>query len=532
MKQQLLSLLFFLLWGPGLCMLAKAQTSATPNISTYQTVRPVLIGKPDNVVLSIRIEIDEEASAVDLQEILLSTTGTDDLEDIRSIGLYYTGDSSRFFAAQAFDILKQPESLMSFQGALRLSPGINYLWAVCELSPSANPDHRIQLAFHSALLSDGKTLRVPATETSKSLRIGHAIRQRGQDGVHTYRIPGLASTNQGTLIGVYDLRRNSSTDLQEDIDVGMSRSTDGGRTWEPMKIIMDMGEWGGKSHGENGIGDPSVLVDRQTNTIWVAGIWAHGHPGKRNWFASRQGMKPEETSQFVLVKSEDDGLTWSEPINITSQIKHPDWHLLLQGPGKGISLRDGTLVFPAQFKDEQAVPHSTLIYSKDHGKSWKIGTGAKSHTTESQLVELGDGSIMLNMRDDRGRNNPEGGARSIAITPDLGKTWTEHPTSMKTLPEPVCMASLIRIEYKGEALLFFSNPAVPKGPRRRITLKASTDEGMSWPTEYHLLLNEDTCYGYSCLTRIDEETLGILYEGPGELYFQRIRIAEVVGNFE
>src|SRR5690606_11074179 len=96
-------------------------------------------------------------------------------------------------------------------------------------------------------------------------RIGIALRQRGEDNVDTYRIPGLATTNTGTLIGVYDVRWNDPVDLQENIDVGMSRSTDGGRTWEPMKIIMDMGEYGGLPEDQNGIGDPAVLVDRNTN---------------------------------------------------------------------------------------------------------------------------------------------------------------------------------------------------------------------------------------------------------------------------
>ena len=443
------------------------------SLSVHQPKHPVLIGKSQNVALSINLELSDEGKAVSLKEMLISTLGTSDISGIRSIEIFYTGDSARFYSKQRFDIGKEPAQLISFQGDLRLSKGNNHFWVVCELRSTANIDDFIQLDCHSILLSNGETHRPNASHKVQKLRIAHALRQRGQDGVHTYRIPGLATTNQGTLIAVYDMRRNSSVDLQEDIDVGMSRSTDGGHTWEPMKTIMDMGEWGNKPESENGIGDPSVLVDRETNTIWVAGVWAHGHPDKRNWWASRPGMKPTTTSQFVLVKSEDDGLTWSDPINITPQIKHPDWYLLLQGPGKGITLHDGTLVFPAQYKDENEMPHSTLIYSKDHGKSWEIGTGAKSNTTEAQVVELKDGSLMLNMRDNRGRNHPEGGTRSVAITRDLGQSWTEHPSSAKALVEPVCMASLIRTTYINKTgkqdLLIFSNPAVPKGPRRHIS---------------------------------------------------------------
>lgn len=349
-----------------------------------------------------------------------------------------------------------------------------------------------------------------------------ALRKHGDQGVDTYRIPGLVTTNNGSLIAVYDVRRNGAVDLQEDVDIGMNRSTDGGETWEPMKIIMDMCEWGGLPEDQNGIGDPAILVDKKTGTIWVAAVWAHGHPGERNWWASKPGMTPKETSQLMLTKSEDDGVSWSEPINITSQIKNPEWHLLLQGPGKGITMNDGTLVFPAQFKDEKEMPHSTIIYSRDRGNTWKIGTGAKPNTTESQVVELEDGSLMLNMRDNRG------GSRSVYTTIDMGNTWVEHPTSRKALPEPVCMASLIKHTYQGQEYLLFSNPNSTE-KRENMTIKLSKDMGNTWPEANQLLLDVGIGRGYSCMTSIDEETIGVLYEGSqADLVFQRVRIADLL----
>jgi sialidase-1 len=359
------------------------------------------------------------------------------------------------------------------------------------------------------------------------------LRQSGDDGVNTYRIPGLATTNKGTLLAVYDIRHSQSGDLQEDIDVGLNRSTDGGKTWEPMKTIIDMGEWGERPEAENGVGDPSILVDRRNGTIWVAALWMHGRAGERAWFASQPGLSPQETGQFVLVKSEDDGLSWSKPINITTQIKNPNWHLLLDGPGKGISMKDGTLIFPAQFKDAEQVPHSTIISSKNHGKTWTIGTGAKSHTTEAQVVELSDHSLMLNMRDDRG-SGPDGkngtGARSVMVTTDLGQTWTEHPTSRKALPEPVCMASLIRHTYKGEELLIFSNPS-DQYERKNMTIKISKDEGLTWEEKYDALIDGGNGRGYSCMTSIDENHIGILYEGSqADLVFQRISLSKIMNH--
>jgi sialidase-1 len=307
-----------------------------------------------------------------------------------------------------------------------------------------------------------------------------------------------------------------------------------------MKVIMDMGEYGGRSQRLNGCGDPCVLYDHNTNTIWVAALWMSGGQfDQMLWRSSKPGMNPEETGQFLLVKSTDDGLTWSEPINITSQIKNPGWQLLLQGPGRGITLKDGTLVFPAQFKADvgtkaldggQYTCHSTIVYSKNGGASWTIGNGAKTNTTEAQVAELADGSLMLNMRDDRNRSDKgDTNGRAVAVTKDLGKTWTVHPSSNSALPEPNCMASLIAadvtIDGKNRQVLFFSNPN-SKTERSHMTIKASLDGGLSWPEAFHVLLDAGTGYGYSCMTMVDSQTVGIVYEGVKELFFQKIPLQD------
>lgn len=137
---------------------------------------------------------------------------------------------------------------------------------------------------------------------------------------------------------------------------------------------------------------------------------------------------------------------------------------------------------------------------------------------------MSDGTLMLNMRDDRG------GARSVYTTKDMGQTWTEHPTSRKALIEPVCMGSIISHEYKGEDLLLFSNPNATD-ERHHITIKLSKDQGMTWPVAYQLLLDEGIGRGYSCLTAIDENTIGILYESSqADLVFQKIQVQDLLNN--
>lgn len=351
------------------------------------------------------------------------------------------------------------------------------------------------------------------------------VRNAGDDGVAAYRIPGLVTTPKGTLIAVYDVRYANSYDLQADIDVGMSRSTDGGRTWEPMRIVLDMGEWGGRPQVENGVGDPSVLVDPTNGRIFVLGTWTHGIPGQRAWTSVGQGMEPGETAQLMMTVSDDDGLTWSAPRNLTAQIKQPEWYFTFQGPGRGIVMADGTLVFPMQFINTEKIPSSTIMLSRDGGETWEMGTPARSNTTESQVAEIEPGVLMLSMRDNRGTG------RAIAITRDYGKTWTEHPRS-GWLPDPVCMASILQVpaakNVLGVDLLLFSNPADWRD-RKNMTIRASLDEGMTWLPENELCIDDGYCWGYSCLTMVDKETVGILYESSTcHILFESVPLREIV----
>ena len=404
-----------------------------------------------------------------------------------------------------------------------VTEGETTIWVSCRLNDDANIDRQIGLQIKEVRFSNGQTFKLNAPPSLQ--RLGVAVRNGGDDGVHTFRIPGLATTNKGTLIGVYDVRQRSGGDLPGDIDVGMSRSTDGGRTWEPMQVIMDMG--GDPKWRYDGIGDPAVLVDTNTGTIWVAATWSHGN---RSWNGSGPGLKPAETGQLMLVRSEDDGVTWSQPINITAQVKKPQWCFILQGPGKGITMRDGTIVFAAQYQDppeQRRLPHSTIIYSKDHGKTWHVGTGAFDDTTESQVVEVEPGVLMLNCRYNRSS------VRVVMTTRDMGKTWEKHTTSQRSLIEPgSCMASLIDVDREvGKDIgkwLLFSNPDSTRG-RHHITIKASPDRGLTWPKTQRLLLDEGNSAGYSCMSMIDEKTVGILYEGSqAHMTFQRIPLSDVL----
>ncbi len=509
-------------------VLAVAQAQNTSSFIEFATMEetslPVVPGRADNVLIKIRVSLKKEA---ELREINLSLKSVAALSSVEQVTVYATGKTPDFTRDSIlFATTYHPAAHLKLAGKAHLYKGDNYVWVAARLKPGTSLLNKLVVSCEQLSFNLGK-IKPVASASFTGNRMGLIIRTRWSDSAHSYRIPGLATTAKGTLLGVYDIRYNNAGDLQDDIDVGLSRSTDGGTTWEPMKVIMDMGTYGGLPQDQNGIGDPSILVDKKRNTIWVAAIWAHGTPKKRTWTASQPGMTPSETGQFMLVKSNDDGITWSEPINITHQVKQPHWYLLLQGPGKGITMEDGTLVFPAQYIDSNRVPYSTIIYSKDGGTTWKAGTGARSNTTEAQVVELIDGSLMLNMRDNRG------GSRAVAVTKDLGNSWAEHSSSRNLLDEPVCMASLDRFLFKKkdgtlEPLLLFSNPDSKKF-RDNITIKISRDDGITWPKEYAILLDKGRGWGYSCLTQIDDYTVGILYESSkAHMLFQKIDLREVL----
>lgn len=254
--------------------------------------------------------------------------------------------------------------------------------------------------------------------------------------------------------------------------------------------------------------------------------WIHQWQTK----GSQPGFGVKETSQFLIAKSTDNGATWSEPVNIT-KCKKREWWLFAPAPGHGITLKNGTLVFPTQGRDKTGEPFSNITWSKDGGKTWITSEPAYYNTTECMAVELSDGSVMLNMRDNRNRGNAENNGRRICTTTDLGKTWTEHPTSRKALIEPTCMASIHQHLYteNGEqkSLLLFLNPN-SISTRDHITLKVSYDDGNTWPEERWILLDEYRGRGYSCITSIDDNTIGILYESSqADMIFQQISINEV-----
>jgi sialidase-1 len=513
---------------------------------------PVLKSKGYNNILQLQFILTDTMRVTNIRKVLFSTEGTTNTGDIESAALYYTGDKDELINEKSllFSETSEISSVITLTGSLKLKPGKNFFMLSYSLKDDADILHHAGALCLKAFTDHGKAV-VSQPPDHKALRFGVAVRKQNDDNADTYRIPGLVVTNSGTLISVYDIRRDSRRDLQGNIDIGISRSTDGGSTWGPMIIALDMGEWGGLPQKFNGVSDACLLVDRNTGKMFVAGLWMYGVlDDNGRWIenlsdtstawnhqwrtrGSQPGFDVKETSQFLISKSADDGLTWSEPVNLTRMCKKEDWWLWAPSPGNGITLADGTLVFPTQGRDKTGEPFSNISYSRDGGITWKTSTPAYTNTTECAVVQLDDGSLMLNMRNNRNRNNegPDNG-RAVAVTENLGETWTMHPTSQNALIEPVCMASLYKHTYfingKTRSILFFSNPSAKSG-RHHITIKASLDNGNTWPEKYRLLLDEGRGNGYSCLTGVDNDHIGILYEGSqADLVFQKIPLTDIL----
>ena len=320
------------------------------------------------------------------------------------------------------------------------------------------------------------------------------IFRAGEGGYHAYRIPALIVTKKGTLLAFCEGRKTSGSDAG-DIDVLLRRSFDRGKTWSPVAKVADM--------GSDTVGNPTPVVERKTGTIFLL---LTANPGTAT---ERQitDAAPGAVRAVWITHSIDDGASWAPPVDITAQVKRPDWTWYATGPGNGIQLRSGRLVIPCDHNG-----HSHVIYSDDRGATWKIGGVAEEKTNESAIAELKDGSLLLNMRSYHGKHR-----RAIQRSRDGGLTWS--PLAFDdALIEPVCEASLISI---GQGRLLFANPAATT--RSHLTVRLSKDDGATWSASR--LLYEGPS-AYSSLARLRGGKIGLLYERGERSPYEQITFAQ------
>jgi sialidase-1 len=314
----------------------------------------------------------------------------------------------------------------------------------------------------------------------------------GENKVSQYCIPSLVTTNKGTLIAVCDARVDKPEDAPNNIDLVMRRSFDNGKKWTKQETIVNF-------PGNDAAADASMVVDKQTGVIWLAYDYAIADP---------QGQLGR-IIRIHIIKSSDDGTTWSKPLNLNYLTRGKSFWLQ-NAPGKGLYTKSGVIVFPMYTisgdfyhpKQKQTV----LIISKDHGKSWSMSNGVGNNNVEAQIASLSNGGIIANMR------RPDGkGYRQIATTDDLGRSWSNVYTD-SALVEPGCQGSMINYHIKGKSFLLFSIPD-DKKYRRNLVLHISNDDGKTWKKTLSIY-KRNTPYSasYSCLTKLPNGNIGILYE--------------------
>lgn len=532
------------------CLLADFGFAGNITVTYYQL--PLLVGEKSTPIIRLSLNADQSDVGKTFSDLMVSFKGTTDLKNIANIRIYATQSDSSIMPKLKPSQMICDQPAGKLQHNLKLDyrvekAGVHNFWVTLGIQENADLLSKITLQLQSAKLGGNAPQGIFTQK--QEYRLALPIRQHMQDGVHTSRIPGLSTSNSGTLLAIYDARYESARDLQGHMDIAVQRSFDKGQSWEPIQIALDMKQWGDLPEKFNGVSDAAILVDKKSGAIFIAGLWSYGvindegiwveglsdtstvwnHQWKTK--GSGPGFGVKQTSQFLITKSTDDGKTWSAPVNLTQQCKKQEWWLWAPAPGRGITMADGTLVFPSQGRDKNGVPFSNITYSKDGGTTWQTSSAAveiDKGTTECAVVELRPGELMLNMRANRNRGLPvPDNGRAIATTKDFGKTWQQHPTSLNTLIEPTCMASLHKHRASdNKEILFFCNPH-STSKRNNISLQASFDYGDSWPAENIVLLDQWSGRGYSCITSVDEQTIGVIYEGSqSDMVFQKIRIDE------
>lgn len=313
-----------------------------------------------------------------------------------------------------------------------------------------------------------------------------------------YRIPALITASNGDLIAAIDERIQNCGDLRSnrDINLVIRRSSDNGKTWSDIETVVDY------PIGQSA-SDPSMILDEQTGTIWM--------------FFNYMDLDNEKDIYYLkAISSSDNGKTWSEPVDITSQITKPDWHddFKFITSGRGIQTSDGTLLHTLVNLDEGVF----IFGSRDHGDSWFFIDSSIKPADESKIVELPDGIWMVNSR------VADIGMRYVHTSKNRGETWNSQADS--TLIDPGSNASLVSHQTNtADSVLFFSNSKSSE-ERKNMTIRTSLDNGQTWSEGITIYPGSAA---YSSMTILKNGNIGILFEADN--YSKNIFVEIPINNF-
>lgn len=330
--------------------------------------------------------------------------------------------------------------------------------------------------------------------------VGSVPFKSGKEEYACFRTPAVVVSLKGTVLAFCGGRVNDHRD-EGDISIVLKRSTDGGKTWGPLQVLANDGLNPCKG------ATPVVLP---SGRILLLYLWNNSIPSK----------ELRTTRKIYLIHSDDDGVTWSPPRDLTASVYREGWRWYGLGPCHAIVKRGepakGRIVVPARHNTptDRMKPH--VILSDDEGETWRIGgIVERKRASEGTVVELSDGSLMINCRN----QNDDEDFRVVATSKDGGESFSEVWLEKQLVEPRGCQGSLLFHSLNpitGKGNILFSNPDNPE-MRSDGTLKLSKDDGRTWTKAFRYAPKPAPNFtGYSDIALFPDGSTGVLYE-RGEL---------------
>ena len=473
------------------------------NVSLVQESRKIGRANYNEVLLRAAVSFGGENASINDNSLSFSLQGTSDVDDVKSVKIYSTGTSPVFDNRdlQNAVLLADVEPSLDVtdcQINAEIVSGVNYLWITVEMADDATEGNVIDAELYS-VSTPSQTFEIvnPSPSGDREIILAHTLLfQPGDYNSTNYRIPGVITAKDGSIVAVTDKRKYNQGDLPEDIDIVCRRSTDGGHTWsEPYTIAQGTGY-------NHGFGDCVLAWTNDDNGL-IAGFVG----GVGLWNST-----PSNPIRSYIARSYDNGQTWTEPEDITDFIfgsncvvpEHRTWRASFFGSGNGLITSTGRIMFVAAIRETTAQSLSNYaVYSDDNGITWHVSGRASVSGDEAKVTELVDGRILMSIR--------HNGKRWYNISNDGGETWQSSTSTWNDITAPACNGDMIRYTSVNQG--FNKNRllhSVPFGSSRTdVSVYISYDEGETWPVRKCIVPYSSA---YSSLCVLPDGTIGLYVE--------------------
>ena len=473
------------------------------NVSLVQESRKIGRANDNEVLLRAAVSFGGENASINDNSLSFSLQGTSDVDDVKSVKIYSTGTSPVFDNRdlQNAVLLADVEPSLDVtdcQINAEIVSGVNYLWITVEMADDAIEGNVIDAELYS-VSTPSQTFEIvnPSPSGDREIILAHTLLfQPGDYNSTNYRIPGVITAKDGSIVAVTDKRKYNQGDLPEDIDIVCRRSTDGGHTWsEPYTIAQGTGY-------NHGFGDCVLAWTNDDNGL-IAGFVG----GVGLWNST-----PSNPIRSYIARSYDNGQTWTEPEDITDFIfgsncvvpEHRTWRASFFGSGNGLITSTGRIMFVAAIRETTAQSlNNYAVYSDDNGITWHVSGRASVSGDEAKVTELVDGRILMSIR--------HNGKRWYNISNDGGETWQSSTSTWNDITAPACNGDMIRYTSVNQG--FNKNRllhSVPFGSSRTdVSVYISYDEGETWPVRKCIVPYSSA---YSSLCVLPDGTIGLYVE--------------------